>query len=65
MSAVIILGGTFATLMPSGMLLLSELAVTVIAGLVVLCFIMLPVFLPATISLLSKIATAESKSINH
>lgn len=55
MSAVIILGGTFATLMPSGLLLLSELAVTVIAGLAILCFIMLLVFLPAMISLLSKI----------
>jgi putative drug exporter of the RND superfamily len=53
-SAVIILGGTFATLMPSGMLLLSEFAVTVIAGLFVLCVIMLPVFLPATISLLNR-----------
>ncbi|WP_238882897.1 MMPL family transporter [Clostridium sp. YIM B02551] len=51
MSAVIILGGTFATLMPSGLVLLSELAVAVIAGLVVLCFILLPVFLPAMITL--------------
>ncbi|EGD48491.1 MmpL domain-containing protein [Ruminiclostridium papyrosolvens DSM 2782] len=55
MSAVIILGGTFATLMPSGLLLLSELAVTVIAGLAILCFIMLLVFLPAMISLVNKI----------
>jgi RND superfamily putative drug exporter len=51
MSAVIILGGTFATLMPSGLVLLSELAVGVIAGLVVLCFILLPLFLPAMIAL--------------
>jgi RND superfamily putative drug exporter len=51
MSAVIILGGTFATLMPSGLVLLSELAVAVIAGLIVLCFILLPVFLPAMIAI--------------
>ena len=51
MSAVVILGGTFATLMPSGLLLLSELAIAVITGLIVLCLIMLPIFLPAMISL--------------
>ncbi len=51
MSAVIILGGTFATLMPSGILLLAELAIAVITGLVVLCFILLPVFVPALIAL--------------
>jgi putative drug exporter of the RND superfamily len=62
MSAVIILGGTFATLIPSGMLILIELAVTVIAGLLVLSFIMLPVFLPATISLVSKLSKSRFKS---
>lgn len=56
MTAVLILGGTFATLMPSGMLLLIELAVAVIVGLFVLCFIMLPLFLPATISLISRLS---------
>ncbi len=53
-AAVIILGGTFATLIPSGMLLLIEIAVPVIVGLFVLCFIMLPVFLPAMIRIISK-----------
>jgi putative drug exporter of the RND superfamily len=56
MSAVIILGGTFATLMPSGILLLYELAIAVITGLVVLCFVLLPVFLPAMIALPSALA---------
>ncbi|MDR4946607.1 MMPL family transporter [Neobacillus cucumis] len=50
-SAVIILGGTFATLMPSGLVLLTELAVAVITGLVLLCFVLLPAFLPAMIAL--------------
>ncbi|NRD78944.1 MMPL family transporter [Bacillus sp. BRMEA1] len=60
-SAVIILGGTFATLMPSGILLLSELAIAVITGLVVLCFILLPVFLPAMIALPDALAGLFSK----
>lgn len=51
MSAAIILGGTFATLMPSGLVLLAELAVGVISGLIVLCFILLPIFLPAMIAI--------------
>ncbi len=50
-AAAIILGGTFATLMPSGLILLKELSVAVITGLLVLCFIMLPIFLPAMIAL--------------
>jgi RND superfamily putative drug exporter len=50
-SAVVILGGTFATLMPSGIMLLAELAIAVITGLIVLCFILLPIFVPAMITL--------------
>lgn len=51
MSAIIILGGTFATLIPSGMVLLEELAVAVIVGLIMLCFVFLPIFLPAAMAL--------------
>lgn len=61
MSAAIILGGTFATLIPSGMLLLFELAVAVISGLVILCFIMLPIFLPAMISAAKLVTSKEVK----
>ncbi|MDF2670679.1 MAG: hypothetical protein K0R67_2985 [Paenibacillus sp.] len=46
-SAMIILGGTFATLIPSGLVLLVELAAAVIVGLIVLCFILLPMLVPA------------------
>jgi len=60
-SAVIILGGTFATLMPSGMVLLSELAIAVITGLIVLCFILLPIFLPALIALPDAFSKFASK----
>lgn len=59
-SAVIILGGTFATLMPSGLVLLTELAVAVITGLAVLCFVLLPVFLPAMIALPAALANLFS-----
>ncbi|QAA34380.1 MMPL family transporter [Clostridium manihotivorum] len=62
MSAVIILGGTFATLMPSGLVLLAELAVAVIAGLVVLCFILLPIFLPAMVALPSALKNIFTKN---
>lgn len=62
MSAVVILGGTFATLMPSGLVLLSELAIAVISGLVVLCVILLPVFLPAMISLQRYITKLSSRN---
>ncbi|UKS25872.1 MMPL family transporter [Paenibacillus sp. HWE-109] len=50
-SAMIILGGTFATLVPSGLVLLIELAVAVIVGLVLLCFILLPMLLPALLAM--------------
>jgi RND superfamily putative drug exporter len=50
-SAMVILGGTFATLVPSGLVLLIELAVAVIVGLIVLCFILLPMLLPALLAL--------------
>ncbi len=64
-SAVIILGGTFATLIPSGFSILIQLAAAVITGLVVLSFILLPVFLPAMIAMqgtLSKLF--NKKTIN-
>jgi RND superfamily putative drug exporter len=59
-TAVIILGGTFATLIPSGLLILFELAVAVITGLVVLCFILLPILLPALIALPDALANLFS-----
>lgn len=51
MSAIVILGGTFATLIPSGMVLLQELAAGVIVGLVMLCLVFLPIFIPAAMAL--------------
>ena len=59
--AVIILGGTFATLIPSGLILLIELAVTVIIGLIVLCFVLLPIFLPSMIAMPDRMNELFSK----
>ncbi|KZE37594.1 hypothetical protein AV656_11610 [Bhargavaea cecembensis] len=50
-SAAIILGGTFAALIPSGILTLIQVAMVVIVGLVLLAFIMMPILLPALIAL--------------
>jgi putative drug exporter of the RND superfamily len=61
-AAVIILGGTFATLMPAGIVLLSELAIAVISGLVILCFILLPIFVPALIALPEALANIFSRN---
>ncbi|WEV43898.1 MMPL family transporter [Lactobacillus sp. ESL0684] len=49
-SAAIILGGTFAALIPSGVPTLIEVALAVIIGLIILVFI-LPLILPAAIKL--------------
>jgi RND superfamily putative drug exporter len=48
-SAAIILGGTFASLIPSGVVTLIEVAITVIIGLLLLSFVMLPILIPALI----------------
>lgn len=47
-SAAIILGGTFAALLPSGIVTLMQVAIIVIIGLVLLSIMMLPSLLPAT-----------------
>jgi len=47
LSAALILGGTFAALIPSGILTLMQVAVFVIVGLVLLSIVMLPIFMPA------------------
>ncbi|ADL53283.1 MMPL family transporter [Clostridium cellulovorans] len=51
MSAAIILAGTFATLYPSNVVVLMELAICVVIGLFLLSFILLPIVIPALMSL--------------
>ncbi|MFU1795127.1 MMPL family transporter [Paenibacillus azoreducens] len=63
-SAMVILGGTFATLMPSGLVLLIELAAAVIVGLVVLCFILLPMLVPALMTLPGSIQRRRTEHLH-
>ncbi|WP_100488371.1 MMPL family transporter [Sporolactobacillus pectinivorans] len=48
-SAVIILGGTFAAMLPSGMLSLVEIATTTIIGLALYAAIVIPLFVPVMV----------------
>jgi putative drug exporter of the RND superfamily len=54
-SAAIILSGTFATLYPSNLIILMELSIGVVIGLLLLSFILLPIVIPALISITEKI----------
>lgn len=53
-SAVIILGGTFAAMMPSGVLSLLQIATIVITGLVLYSVVMLPLFIPVMVKIFGK-----------
>ena len=55
LSAALILGGTFAALIPSGIVTLMQVAILVLVGLVFLSFVMLPIFMPAVMGLTEKI----------
>ncbi len=48
-SAVIILGGTFAAMMPSGVLSLLQIATVVLSGLLLYAFVILPFFVPVMV----------------
>ncbi|HAQ06533.1 MAG TPA: hypothetical protein DCR24_03030 [Bacillus bacterium] len=48
-SAAIILGGTFAAMMPSGMLSLLQIASILLVGLFLYAFVMLPLFIPVMV----------------
>jgi RND superfamily putative drug exporter len=62
-SAAIILSGTFATLYPSNLIILMELAIGVVIGLLLLSFVLLPVVIPALISITEKVT--EKAHIAH
>ncbi|RDI41382.1 MMPL family transporter [Falsibacillus pallidus] len=48
-SAVVILGGTFAAMMPSGMLSLLQIASIILIGLLLYAFVILPLFIPVMV----------------
>lgn len=60
-SAAIILGGTFAALIPSGVITLIEVAMTVILGLFLLSFIMLPILIPSLLGAVDRISRIGRK----
>lgn len=62
MSAAIILAGTFATLYPAGLHTLMELAISVDVGLLMLSLILLPIVIPAMMSLPDAISSKIHKS---
>lgn len=60
-SAAIILGGTFAALIPSGVITLIEVAMTVIIGLFLLSFVMLPILIPSLLGAVDRIRAIGRK----
>ena len=65
MSAALILAGTFATLYPSNIHILMELAICVVTGLFLLSYILLPIVIPALISLSESIASKQKNEIKE
>ncbi|MEC1072077.1 MMPL family transporter [Priestia megaterium] len=61
LSAALILGGTFAALIPSGVLTLIQLASVVIVGLLLLALIAMPILLPALMVLANKLNNLSKK----
>jgi len=51
MSAAVILGGTFAAMLPSGVMSLMQIAAIVLCGLFLYAMVMLPLFIPVMIRL--------------
>jgi len=54
MSAAIILGGTFAAMLPSGVMSLLQIATLVLCGLMLYALIILPLFIPVAVKLFGK-----------
>jgi putative drug exporter of the RND superfamily len=61
LSAALILGGTFATLAPSGINTLVELAICVCVGVFLLSVVLLPIVIPALISIEDKLVNKYSR----
>lgn len=62
MSAAIILGGTFAALIPSGIMTLIQVAMVVIIGLILLSLIMMPILIPSLIAITQKIKNLGNRA---
>ncbi len=55
LAAAVILGGTFAALIPSGIVTLIQVAIAVIIGLVILALFIMPMFIPACLGIAQKV----------
>ncbi|MDA1761757.1 MMPL family transporter [Bacillus thuringiensis] len=64
LSAALILVGTFAALIPSGVLTLIQVASVVGVALLLLALIVMPILLPALMGLMSKLKSYKEKIIN-
>lgn len=53
-SAVVILGGTFAAMYPSGVLSLLQIATIILSGLLLYAFVILPLFVPVMVKTFGK-----------
>ncbi|MFF2481184.1 MMPL family transporter [Paenibacillus sp. NPDC058071] len=54
MSAAVILGGTFAAMLPSGVMSLLQIATVVLCGLFLYAMVMLPLFIPVMVRMFGK-----------
>jgi putative drug exporter of the RND superfamily len=61
LSAAVILGGTFAALMPSGIITLIQVAIAVIIGLILLSVFIMPMLIPACFGLTEKLAKKKTE----
>ena len=55
-SAAVILGGTFAAMLPSGVLSLLQIATVVLIGLFMYAFVVIPLFVPVMVRLFARIS---------
>ncbi|MCD9026341.1 MMPL family transporter [Cohnella silvisoli] len=62
-SAAVILSGTFAAMYPAGVPSLIQIATIVIVGLALLTFLMLPLFIPALMSLQAKLMRSGDREM--
>ena len=59
-SAGLILSGTFAAMLPSGVKTLMEVSVTVMIGIMLLCILFIPVFIPTMVSIKTSLSKKEN-----
>ncbi|WP_170006810.1 MMPL family transporter [Bacillus fonticola] len=64
LSAAVILGGTFAAMIPSGVLSLLQIATVVLTGLLLYAVVFLPLFVPAVIAFMNRKSRSETDHVS-